>query len=90
MRQPFSLNPFTHHPMRLQGKTVLVTAAGQGIGQAAALAMAAEGAQVVATDVQPQLLASYQGVPNVSTAVLDVLDKAAIARQVAAMARIDH
>jgi len=75
--------------MRLQGKTVLVTAAGQGIGQAAALAMAAEGAQVVATDVQPQLLASYQGVANVSTAVLDVLDKAAIARQVAAMARID-
>ena len=32
--------------MRLQGKTALVTAAGQGIGHASALAMAAEGAQV--------------------------------------------
>jgi 2-keto-3-deoxy-L-fuconate dehydrogenase len=75
--------------MRLQGKTILVTAAGQGIGQAAALAMAAEGAQVVATDVKAPLLASYQGVNNVTTAVLDVLDKAAIARQVASMERID-
>ena len=75
--------------MRLQGKTVLVTAAGQGIGQAAALAMAAEGATVVATDVKPQLLESYQGVANIKTATLDVLDKAAIARQVASMDRID-
>jgi 2-keto-3-deoxy-L-fuconate dehydrogenase len=82
--------PFTHFtPMRLQGKTVLVTAAGQGIGQAAALAMAAEGAQVVATDVKASLLESYRGVTHVSTAVLDVLDKAAIARQVASMERID-
>ncbi|RYF68010.1 MAG: NAD(P)-dependent oxidoreductase, partial [Comamonadaceae bacterium] len=32
--------------MRLQGKTVLVTAAGQGIGRASVLAMAAQGAQV--------------------------------------------
>ena len=75
--------------MRLQGKTVLVTAAGQGIGQAAALAMAAEGATVYATDVNPQLLTSYQGVERVHTATLDVLDKAAIARQVASMDRID-
>ena len=75
--------------MRLQGKTVLVTAAGQGIGQAAALAMAAEGATVVATDVKSQLLESYRGVANIQTATLDVLDKAAIARQVASMDRID-
>ncbi|MEY2657532.1 MAG: hypothetical protein RLZZ395_1274 [Pseudomonadota bacterium] len=86
----FPLQPITQiTPMRLQGKTILVTAAGQGIGQAAALAMAAEGAQVVATDVKAPLLASYQGVSNVTTAVLDVLDKAAIARQVASMERID-
>lgn len=64
--------------MRLQGKTALVTAAGQGIGKASALAMAAQGAQVWATDVNEQLLASYAGVPNIQTAVLDVLDKAAI------------
>lgn len=75
--------------MRLKGKTALVTAAGQGIGQAAALAMAAEGATVYATDVNPELLKSYQGVANVHTAVLNVLDKAAIARQVASLDRID-
>lgn len=64
--------------MRLEGKTALVTAAGQGIGQASALAMAAEGAQVWATDVNEALLAGYAGMANVRTAVLDVLDKAAI------------
>lgn len=75
--------------MRLKGKTALVTAAGQGIGQAAALAMAAEGATVYATDVNAELLKSYQGVANVHTAVLNVLDKSAIAAQVASMDRID-
>ncbi|MDP2257534.1 MAG: SDR family oxidoreductase [Polaromonas sp.] len=64
--------------MRLKGKTVLVTAAGQGIGKASALAMAAQGAQVWATDVNEKLLASYAGVPNIQTVALDVLDKAAI------------
>ena len=64
--------------MRLQGKTALITAAGQGIGKATALAFAKEGAQVWATDVNPKLLESYAGVANVTTAVLDVLDKAAI------------
>jgi 2-keto-3-deoxy-L-fuconate dehydrogenase len=71
--------------MRLQGKTALVTAAGQGIGKASALAMAAEGAQVWATDVNEKLLASYAGVPNIQTATLDVLDKAAIQQLVASL-----
>ena len=75
--------------MRLQGKTALVTAAGQGIGRASVLAMAGAGAQVLATDVNPALLASYAGVANVQTAVLDVMDKAAIHALVAGMARID-
>ncbi|MGA8514184.1 MAG: SDR family oxidoreductase [Burkholderiaceae bacterium] len=65
--------------MRLQGKTALVTAAGQGIGKASALAMALEGAQVIATDVNPALLQSYAGIANIRTQVLDVLDKTAIA-----------
>ena len=56
--------------MRLQGKTALVTAAGQGIGRASVLAMAAEGAQVIATDLNPQLLKAFEGVANVRTAVL--------------------
>ncbi|MDM0077366.1 SDR family oxidoreductase [Variovorax sp. J2P1-59] len=64
--------------MRLQGKTALVTAAGQGIGHASALALAAEGAQVWATDVNEKLLDRYAGVANIRTARLDVLDKAAI------------
>ncbi len=75
--------------MRLQGKTALVTAAGQGIGRASVLAMAAQGAQVLATDVNPALLAAYEGVDNVRTAVLDVLDKSAIQAAVATMPRID-
>jgi 2-keto-3-deoxy-L-fuconate dehydrogenase len=70
--------------MRLQGKTALITAAGQGIGQACALAMAREGAQVIATDVNPALLQSYQGVANIRTQVLDVLDKAAITAAISA------
>jgi 2-keto-3-deoxy-L-fuconate dehydrogenase len=64
--------------MRLQGKTALITAAGQGIGQACALAMAREGAQVIATDVNAALLENYRGIANIRTQVLDVLDKAAI------------
>jgi 2-keto-3-deoxy-L-fuconate dehydrogenase len=64
--------------MRLQGKTALVTAAGQGIGRASALALAAEGARVWATDVNEALLARYAGVANIHAAKLDALDKGAI------------
>ena len=64
--------------MRLKGKIALVTAAGQGIGRATALALAAEGAQVWATDINAELLKTYEGVAGIQTAVLDVLDKAAI------------
>lgn len=69
--------------MRLQGKTALITAAGQGIGKATALAMALEGAQVWATDVNAELLKGLEGVANIHTARLDVLDKAAIQALVA-------
>ncbi len=75
--------------MRLKGKSALVTAAGQGIGKASVLAMAAEGAQVLATDRDGALLAAYEGVANVRTAVLDVLDKDAIGHVVRGMAKID-
>ena len=43
---------------RLEGKFILVTAAAQGMGRAAALAMAREGARVFATDVREDLLAT--------------------------------
>ena len=75
--------------MRLQGKTVLVTAAGQGIGRASALALAAEGAQVWATDINPSLLDSYEGVEGVHAVALDVLDRVAIARLVGTLPAVD-
>jgi 2-keto-3-deoxy-L-fuconate dehydrogenase len=75
--------------MRLKGKTALVTAAGQGIGRAAVLAMAAEGAQVWATDINASLLDGFDGVANVRAAPLDVLDKAAITRLVAELPPLD-
>ncbi|MDQ7956711.1 MAG: SDR family oxidoreductase [Rhodocyclaceae bacterium] len=75
--------------MRLKGKTALVTAAGQGIGHASVLAMAAEGAEVWATDVNAALLERYAGVANVRTAPLDVLDKAAIDALIGGLPRLD-
>lgn len=45
---------------RLKGKRALVTAAGQGIGRASALAMASEGAQVFATDINMDALSSIR------------------------------
>ena len=75
--------------MRLKGKTALVTAAGQGIGKASALAMAAEGATVWATDVNEKLLASYAGVANIHTAMLDVMDKSAIEKMINGLPAID-
>ena len=75
--------------MRLKGKTALVTAAGQGIGKASVLAMAKEGAQVLATDRDAALLKAYEGVANVRTAVLDVLDKDAIGKLVQGMDSIN-
>jgi 2-keto-3-deoxy-L-fuconate dehydrogenase len=62
---------------RLKGKTCLVTAAGQGIGRATALAMAGEGARVLATDLDPGKLADL-GAPGLETERLDVRDAAAI------------
>lgn len=61
--------------MRLKGKRVFITAAGQGIGRASAEACIAEGAEVFATDVNPDLLAGL----DCETARLDVLDPQAVA-----------
>jgi len=63
---------------RLQGKTALVTAAGAGMGRAAALAFAREGASVIATDVKADLLEGFKGNPAIRAERLDVLDDAAV------------
>ncbi len=74
---------------RLAGKTAIITAAGQGIGKASALAFAAEGAQVVATDINGGLLAGLAGTPGITTRVLDVTDAAAVAAAAAACGPVD-
>nr|WP_294503464.1 SDR family oxidoreductase [uncultured Rhodopila sp.] len=63
----------------LSGKTAFVTAAGQGIGRATALAFAAADAKVVATDLDAAKLADLAS-QGIRTAALNVLDRAAIVR----------
>ena len=63
---------------RLDGKRALVTAAAQGIGRATALAFAAEGATVLATDIAEDRLADLAEA-LVATRRLDVTDQGAIA-----------
>ncbi len=75
---------------RLAGKRVFMTAAGQGIGRATALAFAAEGAQVIATDLDAKLLeALAMEAPGIKTAPLNALDSAAVAKAGAAAGPID-
>src|SRR5579872_5225654 len=61
---------------RLAGKTCLVTAAGQGIGRAAAERFAGEGGRVIATDINEAALATLEGA---EVRRLDVTDPGAIA-----------
>ena len=68
---------------RLAGTAALVTAAGQGIGRATALAMAAEGAEVFATDVNAETLAELDATDGVTTFTLDVMDEASMVEGVA-------
>ena len=63
---------------RLRGKRAIITAAAQGIGHAAARAFAAEGAEVMATDINEKKLEELNEVANILTLPLDVTDFEAV------------
>jgi 2-keto-3-deoxy-L-fuconate dehydrogenase len=75
--------------MTLAGKTVLITAAAQGIGRASVQACARAGATVWATDIDEAALAGLDEFSGVTTRRLDVLDAAAVRDLVAAIGRVD-
>lgn len=74
---------------RLHGKTAFVTAAGQGIGRAVALAFVRAGARVIATDINADALASLAAEAGCATQVLDVTDAAAVRASAAAHPGVD-
>ena len=74
---------------RLEGKTALLTAAGQGMGRAAALAFAREGAQVIATDIDAAALQTLGTVPRLSCQALDVLNDSDVNQFVEAIGAVD-
>ncbi|WP_376096437.1 SDR family oxidoreductase [Roseomonas sp. CCTCC AB2023176] len=73
---------------RLQGKRAFVTAAGQGIGRATALAFAREGARVVATDLDGGKVGPLSA-EGIEVHALDVTDDKAVTSAVAAAGPLD-
>ncbi len=77
-------------PSSLAGKTALVTAAGQGIGRASAAALAADGATVIATDIDGDAVADLAATSDRITGErLDVRDAAAVRDLVERCGRVD-
>ncbi len=75
--------------MTLKGKTILITAAGQGMGAASAVACAQAGAKVIATDLSLQLLEKHQGIEGIEVRQLDVTDSDVIASLAASLPDLD-
>ena len=76
--------------MRLHNKTALITAAAAGIGRATAAAFVAEGARVLALDVDRRGLAELQTeVPGITPVVLDLTDEAAIGHTLGKIGPVD-
>ena len=75
---------------RLEGKKILVTAAGQGIGKATAIAFHKEGASVTATDLNDKTLADLnKEYPNIKVETLDSTDNKAILEFVKTLDKVD-
>ena len=75
---------------RLEGKKIIVTAAGQGIGKATAIAFNNEGADVIATDLNDKTLADLnKEYPNIKVNTLDSTDNNAILEFVKTLDKVD-
>ena len=73
----------------LQGNTALVTAAAQGIGRSSALALAAAGARVIATDIDEGKLATLRESSGIEICRMDVRDPASVTAAVALAGIVD-
>ncbi|NRA02161.1 MAG: SDR family oxidoreductase [Myxococcales bacterium] len=74
---------------RLASKRALITGAAQGIGAASARAFAAEGAEVIATDIQPEKLERLGKADGISVRLLDVTDPGQVAEAAAEIRELD-
>ena len=74
---------------RLEGKTAFITAAGQGMGRAAAIAFARQGARVWASDMNAKSVGELEGKDGIKARQLDVTDEAAIAKLAREVGEID-
>jgi NAD(P)-dependent dehydrogenase (short-subunit alcohol dehydrogenase family) len=75
---------------RLNGKKIVVTAAGQGIGKATAIAFHKEGAHVTATDLNEKTLAELnKEYPDIKVTKLDSTDNNAILEFTKTLDKVD-
>ncbi|KAE8630711.1 hypothetical protein XENTR_v10000929 [Xenopus tropicalis] len=74
---------------RLDGKVIVLSAAAQGIGRAAAIAFVNEGAQVIATDINETKLKELEAYKGIQTRVLDVTKKDQIEKLCKEIDRVD-
>lgn len=74
---------------KLENKTILITAAGQGIGRATAELFASQGAQVIATDINEDTLAELDKIEGITSRKLDVMDASVVTAAIADIGPLD-
>ena len=77
------------YELSLEGKTALITAAGQGIGRASAEAFADAGASVIATDINETALTELEGYDGITALKLDATKREDIKRVLAGSGGLD-